>query len=67
MLDIDISLYSVIVKMLIMNLIFLLTSVMVELYMLMENSWLVQLKIFGKVENPNFLTLTLMLNLVSTS
>jgi hypothetical protein len=67
MLDIDILLYSVIVKMLLMNLIFLLTSVMVELYMLMENSWLVQLKIFGKVENPNFLTLTLMLNLVSTS
>jgi hypothetical protein len=59
MLDIDISLHSVLVKMLIMNLIFLLISVMVELYMLITNSWLVQLKIFGKVVNPNSLTLML--------
>ena len=56
MLDIDILLFSLPVKTLNMNLIFLLISVMVELSILMVTSWLVQLKISGKVENLNSLT-----------
>jgi hypothetical protein len=40
--------------------------VMVVLYTLMVNSLSVLLKISGKVENPNYLTLKLMLNLECT-
>jgi hypothetical protein len=62
----DILFYSQLVKLLNMNSIFLLISVMVELSILIMNSWLALLKIFGKVVNPNSLISKLIFLLDST-